>query len=344
MTQRVEQQVLGYLIGALDDAEMESVTKRLRTDPDYRRAWQEARRRLGKLKQVDLTDPDVAVPRRLTKRTVDLVMERAQKSGPLAARMRGMSPVVPTRGGSSSFSGRGQGGYRITWADMAIVGMVVLIAGLILAPALQSMRAQARLTACQNNLHNVGMALGQYSQKNRDLFPEVPSDGKLATTGIFASVLARDGLLTEPRWLLCPESNMATVKEFHVASIDDLMSASGQQEMEMKNLLGGSYGYSLGHMENGRLAPTCNRSRDYFAIMADAPSATRPNRQSDNHAGLGQNVLFEDLHVKFLATTHADNNLDDIYENDNHQVAPGVQCDDAVIVGSGTPVMFVGMQ
>ena len=38
MTDRVRQQVLDYLLGALDDSEMEDVQARLKSDPVYRQA------------------------------------------------------------------------------------------------------------------------------------------------------------------------------------------------------------------------------------------------------------------------------------------------------------------
>ena len=86
-------------------------------------------------------------------------------------------------------------------------------------------------------------------------------------------------------------------------------------------------------------------NRDYFAIMSDAPSSDHADHQSDNHGGLGQNVLFEDLHIEFCLTTRPGNGIDDIYFNDNWEVAPGLHRDDAVIASSGTsPMVYIGMQ
>ena len=45
-------------------------------------------------------------------------------------------------------------------------------------------------------------------------------------------------------------------------------------------------------------------------------------------------MLFEDLHVEFCCTSRPGN--DDIYANDNHEVAPGLHRDDSVIASSGT--------
>ena len=47
MTDRVRQQVLDYLLGALDDSEMEAVKARLESDPVYRQAMRSGSRRNG---------------------------------------------------------------------------------------------------------------------------------------------------------------------------------------------------------------------------------------------------------------------------------------------------------
>ena len=74
------------------------------------------------------------------------------------------------------------------------------------------------------------------------------------------------------------------------------------------------------------------------------PRTDRPDHQSDNHGGIGQNVLYEDKHVEFSVSTRPGNGSDDIYANDNHEVAPGLHQDDAVIAPSGTaPVIYIGL-
>ena len=118
--------------------------------------------------------------------------------------------------------------------------------------------------------------------------------------------------------------------------------AVGNELSCIQQKMGGSYGYCLGYFDHGIYHPTRNLNRDYFAIMADTPSADRPDHQSDNHGGRGQNVLFEDLHIEFCSTSRPAN--DDIYLNDNHEVAAGLNRDDAVIASSGTaPVVLVSL-
>jgi hypothetical protein len=201
------------------------------------------------------------------------------------------------------------------------------------------------VTACQDNLRQVGQALTEYSHKNHDVFPVVPAQGNLAAAGVYAPILAEDGFLTEPGMVLCPDSEQAQQSNFRLPSLDELRSAVGQELSRIQQKMGGSYGYSLGYFEHGVYQPTRNLNRDYFAIMADAPSQDRPDHQSANHGGLGQNVLFEDLHIEFCSTSRPGNGSDDIYANDNQEVAPGLHRDDAVIAASGTaPVVCINLQ
>src|SRR5262249_41996420 len=95
----------------------------------------------------------------------------------------------------------------------------------------------------------------------------------------------------------------------------------------------------LGYVANGECVAVRDRNRWAFAIMADSPSAALDGEPSGNHGRLGQNVLFEDGSVRFLRwedlTTGCVLLGDLIFFNDDNEVAPGKQPDDAVIVHPG---------
>ena len=95
-------------------------------------------------------------------------------------------------------------------------------------------------------------------------------------------------------------------------------------------MMGGSYGYNIGYVSNGRYQTTKNLRRSTFAILADAPAAASPYH-SLNHEGRGQNVLFEDVHVQYLTTCKAHGCSDNIFVNDDGKRAPGLHRNDAVI-------------
>ena len=233
------------------------------------------------------------------------------------------------------------GRRRWSLADAGVAAAILLLAGLLVLPAVNGTRFQARRIGCENNLRQVGQAMTEYSDRNNDLFPVVPMEGNLAAAGIYAPILTQDGFLTEPETVLCPESIQAQERDFRVPSLAELRSAAGRKLTAIQQRMGGSYGYSLGYFDHGKYRPTRNLGRDYFAILADAPS-NHPDHQSDNHGGRGQNVLFEDSHVEFCTTTRPGDGGDDIYTNNANVVGAGLSRDDAVIAPSGTgPVVFV---
>ena len=321
----MRQQVTDYLLGHLTDSEMEAVETRLDSDAVYRRALQTARRDLNCLRRLP---HEIPPPTRLAERTCDYIFDHAFRVGMAARRAKGMS-ARPISHHSPS---------RLHWMDACVASVIFLIAGLLILPAIFGARFQARIVSCQENLRTMGVALAEFSQKNEGNFPAVPSEGNMAVAGYYSAALSHDGYLTQPQSVLCPESPQAEQKDFHVPSFEELQSASGRTVARLHSQIGGSYGYCLGHLDaDGRYAATRNLNRCYFAVMADAPSTDRPHRQSSNHGGQGQNVLFDDGHVDFCRTTRPGSGNDDIFCNDNDRVAVGLHGDDSVVAASGTP-------
>jgi hypothetical protein len=108
--------------------------------------------------------------------------------------------------------------------------------------------------------------------------------------------------------------------------------AAGEKLDALWRALGGAYAFTLGYVDNGRYTAVRNRNRATFALVADTPDLQLSNAQSPNHRGRGQNVLFEDLHVKFLPTCQAcPLTKDDFYHNDDGVVAAGKHANDSVV-------------
>lgn len=326
MIHRVRKQLLSYLLGALDDSEAELVRARLESDPIYQRELAYVRRQLDQLRGAK---QGFAPPPGLARRTCDFVFSCARRSQP---RRPAMSPHAAVSGWVN----------RMGLLDTVVAAAVLVMAGLVVVPAIHSGRFQARLSACQDNLRQLGLSLAEYSQKHGDYFPRVPTEGKLAAAGIYAPMLVRDGFLTETRRVFCPESPLADQRDLGIPSVEELEAASGNEAARLRRQMGGSYGYCLGHLEHGVLVPTKNLHRASFALMSDAPSTELPEHQSVNHGGSGQNVLFEDGHVEFVTCSQPCCGTDDIFSNDDHQVAAGVHTADSVIAASDTPpIIFV---
>ena len=193
-------------------------------------------------------------------------------------------------------------------------------------------RFAARVRGCQNNLRQIHASLVNYSNIHQGNFPGVPTAGKSAVAGIFGPVLVEDGYLEQPTALVCPSSPLAVGQQFKMPTRKQLEAASGAQLKQMQQILGGSYGYSLGyHQEKAGYCPPRNLGRAGYALVSDTPSPDPVNLQSPNHLGRGQNVLYEDGHVEFLHRPQINPQADHIFTNDRGQIAAGTNPEDAVI-------------
>jgi len=231
--------------------------------------------------------------------------------------------IVPEPAGS-------RGNYT-NWLDVAVAVGIVAAASLLIFPAIQNSRSNSRLVECRDHLRQLGLALTQYSETYEDYFPPVYDEGSLAGAGFVAPLLVSNGYVGGSQWFVCPASPLAENGEFHVPSPDELLSASQRELASMRSTMGGSYGYNLGFVEHGRYHGTRNLRRPYFALMSDAPSASRSGYQTVNHDGRGQNVLFECGRVSFMPTSRPHARADDVFVNQSGMVDAGRHRNDSVI-------------
>jgi hypothetical protein len=327
MTDSEREQLLGHLLGALDEDEQATLDTLLQSDPEFRKELVLLRKRLEPLAALRVNYDS---PPGLAERTCRFVA--AHLASPATALSKRLSPEVvpPTRIG------------RMTKLDMVMSAIVLTAASLLIFPAVANSRFSARRAACQDNLRELGSALTQYSQTNGGYFPAVPSQGKLATAGIYAPVLLQNKLITDVSRVVCPDSSLAGQRNsFHIPTYSELELAPSAKIAGLRPTLGGSYGYNLGYTRDGSYYPTKNLYRDNFAVMSDSPS-DRLDHQSQNHGGWGQNVLFENNSVKFVTRSRPEGSNDDIFTNDAGQVAAGLQQNDSVIGASQTaPINYV---
>lgn len=316
----MREDLLGYLLGALEPTEHELVEARLSEDPALQEDLQRLRQKVAPL-AAERTEYEP--PEGLAARTCTFVAARAmfaaQSATPVAA------PNVAAPGGSWLAPG---GAWRLQ--DLLVAGGICIAACFLVFPAISHSQFNARLTACQNNLREIGSALGQYSQVHDGYFPLVPQQGRLAVAGIYAPTLREAQLLPDDSHLICPASSLAQEQDFRLPTIDELRAASEALLPQLYRRLGGSYGYSLGYVADGVYHGHYNRGRSQFALMADAPNDETAGR-SLHHGSSGQNVLFEDMHVEFLKSCRLSDCDDHIYMNDQGLVGAGIGPDDAVI-------------
>jgi hypothetical protein len=309
--------LIGYLLEALEPAEHEMVAAQLSRDPQLKRELDLIARSLQRL----AADRESFVPPAgLAERTCEFVASRA------AVLLAPPAPVVSSG--------------RWSMTDLVVAAGLFIAATMLFFTALSQSRFAAQITGCQNNLRQIGMGLTNYSQIHNEYFPNIPLEGSLSGAGIYATRLLEQGFLKGSHLVICPGSALADRSaEFRIPTLQELQNAQGEELARLQQQMGGSYGYNIGYVSQGRYQATKNLRRATFALMADAPNFKPPYR-SLNHQGCGQNVLFEDLHVQYLTSCKARGCSDDIYLNDEGEVAPGLHPNDAVIGPSAFRPLF----
>jgi hypothetical protein len=315
----VEENLLGYLLGALDDEERRQVEDALEADPAMGRRLDLLRRALVPL-EADRDDP--VPPPRLTGRTLALV----------ASHRPDLLPMAPRE--TSGPQGRGRGWWRHSDALVASVLVLVLL-GMGAAWVSRAWQ-EARVTECKNNLREFHRALAQYSAQQPDgALPAVKADGAQAIAGIFIPLLVDAGVLGGDVSVRCPANGRQppSTEPAQVARLEQWYATAPDRYRRTARELAGDYAYTLGYRDGAGLhGLRWGPGNDMTPILCDRPP-TEPGRgNSLNHGGLGQNVLYIGGEVRFLPTRQV--GADDIYLNLRHRVEAGVHRDDTVLAPS----------
>ena len=315
----MREDLLGYLLEALEPSQRQSVEQALIHDDRLQRDLHLLRRSLEPLwsDKGHLDPPQGLASRTLEYIAAHTVTTPAGKSPSHTPAV--LAPVTTAPG-------------RWSMADLVVAAGIFLAASMLLFPALSQSRYSARLAACQNNLRQIGLALTNYSELHNGDFPEVAREGNLAAAGVYATKLQASGLLPDAQLVVCPASELAERAEpFSVPTVEQLENARGDGLSKLHRVVGGSYGYNLGYVSDGRYFPTKNLRRPRFPILADAPSEQLVRHQSTNHGGCGQNVWCEDGSVMYITGCKSNDSDQDIFANDQGEVAAGLHPEDAVI-------------
>lgn len=338
MVDRTQSQLLGYLLGALEESEQDSVEDELDQNPKLMRDLALVRESLQPLW---LAEPDYDPPPGLAERTCRLIASQptpranpspvdAEKPAEPAAAQIAPLPAAPLEGGRRYAS----------WLDVSVAVGIVAAMSLLVFPAVQNSRFNSRLFTCRDHLRQIGLALTQYSESQKGYFPPVYYRGRFAGAGAYAPVLLSNGFLDGPQWLVCPDSPLAEDRRFRIPSLDELLAASGEDLRAFRHSMGGSFGYNLGFLDDGRYYGPRNLRRPFYAVAADAPSHFLPNHQTLHHGGRGQNVLFESGAVSFYATPQPNDEADHVFVNELGLVDAGRHRNDSVIGASDAVPRF----
>ncbi len=332
--------LVGYLLDALEPAERDHIDARLCREPALRAELDALRHRLSPLND---NLGRIESPPGLAARTCRFVEQRIQDESLLVpGSLMDASSRASSRGAArSAFKFQGGGreslspsrGWR--WSDALVAVSVCLVGVALLFPLLHSNIASARVAACSNKLRELGLALTDYSEHHSGLLPVAAEKGNLAAAGVCAPTLIDARYLDDSQAVVCPASELASDGEFRVPTVNELENAHGQQLLDIRRKMGGSFGYVLGYRQDGVYRFVRDRRRPQFAIASDLPlNASR----AANHGGAGRNVLLEDGRVVYLVGNccRLSGSDDNIFLNDLGLVAAGCSADDAVVSESET--------
>lgn len=335
----MHEDLLGYLLGALEPHEMRRIDQWLREDADARRQLEDVRRMLEPLDEssgtIELPPPD------LVSRTIANLPPMELPPAEFASIDDALPSTVSMQ--PNVDPARSVGWSWMDWAASAAAAAILLA---LVLPAIAEGRFEARKNACQDQLRQLGTALTQFVSRNEsNRLPAVAGSGPEAFAGVYAVRLRDAGLLDDPtlRWcpsLDAPAATLGPAATATLVSVNQLHRSTVDQLRQIQHHAGGHYAYTLGVIEREHLASPRFESRSSFAVMSDAPmsfDAAVPLTGSVGHSGIGINVLFEDGRVQFLPIESLNEIPDHPLMNHRRQTEAGVNIDDASLAPSWRP-------
>jgi hypothetical protein len=355
--------LIGYLLGALEPDEIRRVEQALAMDADLRAELERLRQAMQPLAELkEEYEPPAGLVDRAMANLGANPREEGVGEGLGDVRLAGGHELLPAR--------------EWSWRDIFAGSIAVLVIVGLVFPSILRERAAARVVACQNQLRQAGIALAEYMTRTEERrFPQLELEGPEAFSGRYAIELYEAGLLSSDNPLWCPSQevpghwvgrplpNRAELHRVGPLQLEFLQAGSG-----------GHYAYSLGIRERGRYGAPRFQSRPYFAILADAPTYRRDGEQlklmslsanktshvvslidhfwgsmrrlvalplsdgqSGPHEGRGFNLLYEDGHVAFVPVGHDFGLGDHPFVNRVGRVEAGLDPDDAALAPSVMP-------
>jgi prepilin-type processing-associated H-X9-DG protein len=319
----MDENLVGYLLNALEPEQQREVEQYLNKDPTARDKLDVLRRALEPL-AADKEPPEP--PPGLAFRTLAQVAEYRCRPQPEAPAPPTTLPLQLERRW-----------YRR--ADILIAASLLILVGGVGVPGLVKLRGEHLKTACANNLRVFSEGFSNYCDSHEQEFPRITDQSRHDRAGTFVPVLREAGVLPAAASTRCPANGGSPHISPH--TFRDLEVMTPEQFEQAAKELGGCYAYSLGYKDSEGQCRALRRGEtefndQYIPIMADKPSLTRGN--SPNHHG--QNVLYIDGHVEYHDTPYAGveqpdqtghRRRDHIYLNRNEKVEAGVDWKDTVL-------------
>ncbi len=212
MPEKKHNDLLGYVLGALSESELEAVETQLGDDPVLARRCLRLRRRLARLHLDQLEyDPPAGLARRTCQAVALAGSPCKLPDAPSVASQRRRASASAAGGAKSAHtlgnitSEQAWEPLRAAvdlhlWLNALVSATVVLVAALVVFSALGISREDARSLACEEHLHRVGIGLLQYGAFQQDDLPEPLRVRPHELAGVGPGRLLTVGLVDDDRW------------------------------------------------------------------------------------------------------------------------------------------------
>jgi len=311
----MREDLVGYVLAALEPHEVRRVESRLAADPSLREELAELEKTLLDAEhqlagQAELVD----VPADLTLRTLQRIDSLGGPVDATSDAPHGRFTLRP----SSEWAPRG----RRIWLDYLVAGLAgTALLGLGIPAVASGPEAFAGVYSVRMNDQ------GTLADCQQLFCPDVPLPKPDPT--LYATV----GPNADKGATLVPGLE-------RLLSLDDIRQANEQRDLSRlqwyQRSAGGSYAYTLGVMDGMRYRPPHYEARPNFAVLGDMPIAGQYRAESVDveglrwpHRGSGANVLYEDGSVRHIHPSRMLDLPDHPYVNHRGAFEAGVNIDDA---------------
>jgi hypothetical protein len=310
----MEENLVGYLLNALDDDTHRQVEASLRESPELRSRLELLQRALTPL----ASDRQAPEPR------TGLVLSTLSRLAEYQCRKLPDAPPPPRS--QTLTTGR----VWLRRADALVAALMLTFLGGIGSSFVLHLWRDYGRKACQENLRRIGSGLQNYCDVHDGNFPVVEEKGPHGVAGIFVPVLCDSGMLGPDVSIACPAKERRQPVNRSVREMEELFASDPQRfRKEALNLAGG-YAYSLGYVDAIGYHGLRRDFGDRLPIVSDRlESLTQTN--SFNHGGVGQNVLHIGGNVEWRTDRYAGIDRDDIFVNKDYKVLAGKGREDTVL-------------
>lgn len=358
--------LLGYLLSALEPHEMRRIEDLLRSDPLLEFELEQLRRSVNPIDRAIADLPIIQTPSDLVAKTMAMLPPMPEDAAVPKVDLQGLI-IAPASDGQRSF--------RFVWSDLLAVSLASAALLALLIPSIARGRYEARKTACQEHLRQLGTAITQFVLLDRhESLPQIAESGPEAFAGMYYVRLGESGLVNDGQLRWCPEVEVVSTERpvggyvaeaavdpapqpliEQVVRLEDLRNAHQSGKVDklkwLQRTAGGDYAYNLGVVDGDHYEAPHYEARASFAVLGDAPiSGVESTDGVDiqklkwGHGDSGANLLFEDGSVRFIDMTSSSQIPDHPFLNHRGSIEAGVNVDDASLAPSWRPPFISARQ